>query len=532
VTRERVTHVVVLAIAAAVLGVWGYTRVPGLDLSATDTAYKTLQLFSAEADIPAGSPPWQLEIARFLAPLAVAYAVLVTILALARDQVQHWRSRIFARRHVLIVGAGAEARQLARALRGRHRVVMQAPVADEARDPGALRAARPERAAHVVVMSGSDSTNLEVLAALRGVIRPRRPVAIHVAIDAPRLWSELHRLPFQSPAAQRRVEFVNLPDRTARLLVDSIAADGRVEGRAHRVLIRGAGPTVARLAVHLMRSLAVEQVTEAVIEGADVKENLRLLRATDGWIFERATIRADADTEPKAHGASMAFVCGLPDTDALEAALMLARRVDRTAPIHVAVPDAGVGAALEAAGVDMSRITLVATGEALLDQDLLAGAAFEVIARGKHADYVRRELARGTNPDENEALRPWEELDEVYRESNRRFADGVASVLAGLGAELVPLAGREVGAALPAVANDLLEELAIREHDRWVRDQLRDGWRPTTGPRDSARRLHPLLVPWEQLGEAEREKDRDAIRALPALFASLGYELVVPGAPS
>ena len=36
---------------------------------------------------------------------------------------------------------------------------------------------------------------------------------------------------------------------------------------------------------------------------------------------------------------------------------------------------------------------------------------------------------------------------------------------------------------------------------------------------------HPLLVPWDELPESEREKDRDAFRNLPQMLGLVGYEL-------
>ena len=54
---------------------------------------------------------------------------------------------------------------------------------------------------------------------------------------------------------------------------------------------------------------------------------------------------------------------------------------------------------------------------------------------------------------------------------------------------------------------------------------MRDGWKPTNGAKDPDRKLHPTLVPWDELPEAEKEKDRDAIRGLPAMLARAGFEL-------
>lgn len=52
-----------------------------------------------------------------------------------------------------------------------------------------------------------------------------------------------------------------------------------------------------------------------------------------------------------------------------------------------------------------------------------------------------------------------------------------------------------------------VEMFAPPEHARWRRDLEADGWvhGPDSNP---GMRMHPVLVDWEELPEAEREKDR------------------------
>ena len=62
----------------------------------------------------------------------------------------------------------------------------------------------------------------------------------------------------------------------------------------------------------------------------------------------------------------------------------------------------------------------------------------------------------------------------------------------------------------------------MNEHERWMESLLSDGWIYSLGSKDAQRKTHPLLVDWAQLDEAEKEKDRDAIRAIPAMLARAG----------
>jgi hypothetical protein len=125
-------------------------------------------------------------------------------------------------------------------------------------------------------------------------------------------------------------------------------------------------------------------------------------------------------------------------------------------------------------------------------------------------------------------MEPWERLPESLRESNRRFADGVGAKLAAAGCAVVPAPLIDPLGDLFGFTDADIEELAREEHDRWMRDLLRDGWRRTTGEKDPKRKLHPLLVPWKELSEADREKDRDAARLIPLMLAQAGYELYRP----
>jgi hypothetical protein len=69
-----------------------------------------------------------------------------------------------------------------------------------------------------------------------------------------------------------------------------------------------------------------------------------------------------------------------------------------------------------------------------------------------------------------------------------------------------------------------LETLSRQEHERWMRDRIADGW-SYGETRDDARKIHPSLRSYDEISEAEREKDRDAIRDLPRMLAEAGFEI-------
>lgn len=146
----------------------------------------------------------------------------------------------------------------------------------------------------------------------------------------------------------------------------------------------------------------------------------------------------------------------------------------------------------------------------------------EELAKAVHELYCAKELKRGEKAENNYALRPWEHLPEDLKNANRAQVADIPTKLRLLGYELAPHEG--LAASEIEVDDATLERLSIREHARWMADRRQNGW--TFGEkRDDARKLHHLLIPWEQLSELEKDKDRDTIRNLPALVAKAGFRV-------
>src|SRR5207247_1742645 len=75
-------------------------------------------------------------------------------------------------------------------------------------------------------------------------------------------------------------------------------------------------------------------------------------------------------------------------------------------------------------------------------------------------------------------------------------------------------------------APDAVEAMAELEHQRWERERRAEGFR--FGPRRGPRR-NELLVPWTELPERERERDRDFVRRRPEILAQAGFKLARDG---
>jgi hypothetical protein len=152
---------------------------------------------------------------------------------------------------------------------------------------------------------------------------------------------------------------------------------------------------------------------------------------------------------------------------------------------------------------------------------------FERLARALHTEYLLACVARGDTSATNASLVEWADLPSDLRRANFAAAADVQRKLALVRRKIVASAQAEAPAA--GLAPDEVEYLAQLEHERWVASKRADGWR--VGPqRDRVAKEHPDMVAWADLGPAEQDLDRHAVRRLPALLDEAGYLVIPSGA--
>jgi hypothetical protein len=149
----------------------------------------------------------------------------------------------------------------------------------------------------------------------------------------------------------------------------------------------------------------------------------------------------------------------------------------------------------------------------------------EKLAAGIHEDWRRGPWSKKPHLDV-----PYDQLAAADQEANRAAARRIADVLAraGLGlatTEQAPSANQPATAEIAARIEAHIERLAAAEHDGWMAQRTKDGWRYGS-PRDDARKLHPSMVPYRDLPDAEKDKDRAAVRNYPKQVAAAGLAIV------
>jgi hypothetical protein len=142
---------------------------------------------------------------------------------------------------------------------------------------------------------------------------------------------------------------------------------------------------------------------------------------------------------------------------------------------------------------------------------------FERLAQAIHEQYLAAQRRSGANGG-GSAMVPWAELNADLREANRAQARDIEAKLARIGCTI---SADDGDGAVFAFTDAEVEMLARAEHERWTAQRTTAGW-TYAQTRDDRTKGHPSLVRWDQLSELERDKDRDVIRAIPAVLAAAG----------
>lgn len=163
---------------------------------------------------------------------------------------------------------------------------------------------------------------------------------------------------------------------------------------------------------------------------------------------------------------------------------------------------------------DETRAELLSEVESRLDE----------FAARIHAAYM-------TLPEERRSpdiTKEFEKLEPLAKESNRMAARRIPRALAAAGLRMVPGGGRGAASLAEAQAwlDRFLDLAAAEEHRGWCEFHEAEGWVPTESqddPKDPHARppRHPALVPWEELGEHNRDKDRAQVR----LYLAIVYDM-------
>lgn len=141
----------------------------------------------------------------------------------------------------------------------------------------------------------------------------------------------------------------------------------------------------------------------------------------------------------------------------------------------------------------------------------------EKLAEAAHEIFYKDLIIKG-----NSLLKPYAKLSEDEKESNRNNVRDILNKLTSVGYTMVQTRGSETPSKFK---NDEIEKLAKMEHERWMQEKLDNGWQYAKKT-DRVAKLHKSLIPWNELSENEKEKDRVLVKGIPKILAKAGYTMI------
>jgi len=562
-----------LALGAMILGVIGFSRYfndRGTRVHPLSLFYLSLQLFTLESGHIEGQVPWQLEISRYLAPLATIWAAILSLAALLGERLERWRLRRM-RDHAVVCGLGRKGLKLTRDFFERgYRVVAIDSNQDSAhlavcREMGVitlvgdassgavLRQARAGHASFVAAVCREDSTNVEVALqthclALESGRPSDEPVRclVHVVDMGLCDLFRRHKV-FTETGDAFQASVFNVYSNAARQLLNEhpldhsqIAPD---DPRAPQLIIVGFGIMGEALAIQTARMahfanggkprVSVIDLEAGDREAAFVARCPEFRKACEiefvkGDIEHKQTLERIHDWVDDPKLVSSVSVCLDDEWRCLKTALrIMSLFEDRNIPVLLRMSEdcrlseliqeehdrVEGGAWFHAFG----RIEEVCCLDTLLDSDR------DALARAIHETYVAKRKSEGKSSEGDPALCPWDELDPARRDFNRLQADHIPVKLRAIGCQAAPGGNANQGDAVGSFTDEEVEVMSRMEHAHYKAKRFLEGWR--LGPSDQAAMTNPYLVEWEDLSEELREYDRQFVRRIPEYVALVGKKI-------
>jgi voltage-gated potassium channel Kch len=562
----------VAAVVAAALAYWGFLLCadcgPKNPLEIVSAIIALLR-FSGRGYTLSGQP-WQLVVAQYLVPAVAAWAAFKFVVANLRRDVRAMLVRRY-RRHVIVCGIGSTGRQVAEAMTAAGFRVAAIDLAEDgpeitacetlripvlrgdARLERQLEVASLQHARAMVICCGEDSLNLDiglkaatVLKSLPQTMRPTiRPGGDEPTLILPEMrqaWllqaiasNTAHAL----AAGAAEIRPFNTHRNAARLLLrrPSIARCCYAADQSPVLVLLGFGHLglqIVRQSIHMLARPHARP--HFVVIDADATEAVARFRQQEPAVDTLATFETlDASLKPDwpmpfellaarlpAGEISAVVACAGSDGVNLRAALECRAWLDRAGqfatPLYYRLERRGtlgpLSLDMDSFGGAGDRLCPFGASAEVMGPSVLIDDSLDTLPRLCHAQYVSRGDAAASA-----AGVAWSALPEAYKESNRLEADHIELKLRLAGLRSMPAKQPRI----LALTNTEIDNLAQSEHHRWLVERTLAGWRH--GPRDEARRLHPLLCDWAALPEETRGGLRARVADLPVLLATAAREV-------
>lgn len=570
----------------------------GMEVHPTEILYKSLRLFVLEGGIDEPKLSGFLNLMRFVAPLTTVMGAIAAFTVLLGRRFKDLRLTMLAD-HVVICGLGRKGNTLARQFQtqGKKVVIIDIDetneyfsiqmlsniwmIAGNAADPEVLSKANLSSASCLVIATGSDSTNINILIHAANLIKrhnrtQRLNVVLHM-YDPDICPLMRNKQVLKSIRESVSLITVNMYELAARKLftrdmIKNMPTAVQDRRRMH-VIIAGFGYMGQAIALQAAKighfaNAAQKAITDYTSDLTDtdcVKTRITVIDAHAkeacktlqdrfpkfGELCELCPVEGDllaSDSQEKlidslknTSNLSSIFVCHEDDYYNLKKALSLVPLLHKQKPcigqlcsdidIFVELSESeGLYHLLEDENSDTDWARQLIGFMAIPDVfhvNETNDKVFEIIAQVIAAFYENR-FGIPISIEKS----GWENLSFRLQDSNMQAAHHMIIKLATMDYELVIsekanwLSEQKNSIFLPTeliqlpITDAQKEILARMEHNRWLAEIKLEGY--SYGAKDHELRTHPCCLPWEQLEERDRQKDIAQIEIIPIAALNAG----------
>lgn len=445
----------------------------------------------------------------------------------------------------VVIGAGEENSPEAENIQQSCTVMLSG----DPKKPEILSHARVENASALLALTGSDGLNAEIALSAMTIRKDQggNPLTCILQISNPALWKLIREqvlLPGKSPGI--KIDFYNGPALGARDLLGTYFIPRLQTASPHSFLLIVVGPgsfgeNILSGASRAWYERGLHSTPLQIIlvdkYAKEIRERLYMTYPCLGDTAKIHTVTTDVRSAEFQSGSYLkdfgsyssvlVFICLNDDTAGLSAALTLSHQlVGRDTRILVRMDhNPGLATLVEKMSPETIPIIPFNSLSFAARTDLVLGGIREILARAIHNQYLAaKKTQEPTSPDS--AMVPWDELPPRLKKSNRLQAEDILEKIRAIGYDILPMTDWK--ATDFSFTPEEIEYLAEMEHERWIKAMREEGFSP--GPtKDERVKTHPLMVPYSDLPENEKEKDRDAVRMIPHYLSLIDFQIYRPG---
>jgi len=550
-----------LFFVSLVLGVIGfehYYNYHDLEHDLAKSFYNTFQLYVFEGGDLSGHIPWELHLARFIAPLIPLFALILTLLQIFREQWGRFKISLM-RNHVVIVGFGTKGKNIMEGLSGKKRNILiidsdadnpelgfiqnskcRLMIAD-ATDITLLKKANITHAEVVYLLTGNDNsqikTCLEIYQLIKDSNRKKEDplnCIMHLKKQEFIYTLKSHKL-VQNIDDAFALRIFNVYESSARDLFEEDSPDGigipANSNAVVQILIFGfalAGEALAlqtaltghyangtKPKVLIIDRLAEEKVHDFLEKYPTFKDYCEL----EYIISEPDSPQLINQVIPYSNipGRLTSIVlCYENKTQNLLLGLQL-DNVNFKEPVNIFIStsDDDVFTTFH------QNVKAYGLSSKVCSQESIFGGFLDKKAIAFHNNYLEKRRKEETFS-KKDADVPWEELSQEYKDSNRKAADHIGVKIRAIACEIVENDDPRPEAI---ISQEELLMLAKLEHKRWNAERSLAGWTYSEIRNDKTRET-PDLTEWENLTTEIREYDINAVKCIPDVLAKVGLKAV------